>query len=302
MTPPRIVAVVVTYNSASTIGQALAALRGCHDAGVARTVVVDNASTDDTKAILDQNSDWITIVDSPGNIGFGRGCNLGLAIVDEPYVVFVNPDAVIEQHACRALAQFLDENPRAAMVSPAIINTDGSVQHVGGITTPLSLIIAASGINIAPQGRKLAIPGTAPFRTDWLCGALIMARSSVLKELGGFDPRFFLYFEETDLCRRVSYGHELWAVPTAIATHVGGASSESSNQSRMSNCVAEHYFQSRYYYLRKHFGIVRAATTEICELVLVLLRAAGRRLQGRSSEDLTRRFGWPMFRIPEPRP
>lgn len=297
----RAAAVVVTYNSSRTIEQALAALRRCHDAGVARAIVVDNASKDDTKAILQRNADWVTVVDSPGNIGFGRGCNVGLNLATEPYVVFVNPDAEFEPEACRTLVDFLDRTPRAAMAAPAIVEADGDLQHVGGLTTPMGLVLAATGLRVGGGRKRIAHPGEAPFRTDWLCGALLMCRTEVIKQLGGFDPRFFLYFEETDLCRRVAdSGHELWAVPTALAKHVGGASAALEDKSRVGGCIADHYYKSRFYYLRKHFGVVRAGATEASELSLLALRAGGRLIRGRSPSDLMRRFGWPKFRTPGP--
>jgi GT2 family glycosyltransferase len=301
VTVPRTAAVVVTYNSSRTIERALAALRRCHDAGAARTIVVDNASSDRTLSILQLHADWITVVKSPGNIGFGRGCNRGLEEVREPYVVFVNPDAELEPDACRVLEAFLDGNPRAAMAAPAIIEADGEVQHVGGLTTPLGVMLAASGLAGRPRGWRMASPGTSPFRTDWLCGALFMTRSEVLRSLGGFDPRFFLYFEETDLCRRVAKaGLELWAVPAAVARHVGGASAAQSGKARIGGCIAEHFFPSRFYYLRKHFGVVSAAAAEVGELSLFAARVLIRRVRGRDARELTARFGWPMFRPPPP--
>jgi GT2 family glycosyltransferase len=88
------------------------------------------------------------------------------------------------------------------------------------------------------------VPGSAPMRTGWVCGAILMIRTALLRELGGFDPRFFLYWEEIDLCRRAEYaGYENWALGTALAHHVVGASLRAA---RAGASIARHHFQSRY--------------------------------------------------------
>lgn len=300
---PQTTAVVVTYQSESTISTALAALRRCHDEGLAKLVVVDNASTDGTKRALEAVAAWATVIHSPKNFGFGRGCNLGLSVVDTPYVVFVNPDAELDPEACAALVEFHRAHPKAGLVSSAMIRADGSLQHAGGLTTPWSVLRVAAGLFGPPRERKLVEPGLEPFQTDWVCGALIQAPTTLLRELGGFDPRFFLYFEETDLCQRiVSGGYEIWAVGTIVIRHAGGASSAQSNQTRVAGCIAEHYFRSRFYYLRKHFGCVAATAAELGELVFYGIRAGARVVRGRDARDLLRRFGWPILSMPERAP
>jgi GT2 family glycosyltransferase len=289
----------VTYNSARTIGGALRALRRCHDENAARTIVVDNASTDATKTMIEEHAGWATVIHSPGNIGFGRGCNLGLERVDTPHVVLVNPDAELEPAACLTLSNFLDAHTNAGMVAPAVLDTDGTLQHFGGITTPIGVLRRAVGRYGAAARRRAVAPGDEPFLTDWVCGALFMSPTGFLRGLGGFDPRFFLYFEETDLCRRVTRaGHEIWAVPTAVATHVGGASATPSDQTRIGGCIAKHFFQSRFYYLRKHFGLLPATGAELGELVIISLRVAARALRGCDASDLTRYFHWPILSTP----
>ena len=114
-------AIIVTYQSARTIGDALAAARRCHDAGLLDLVVVDNASPDATRAILAREAGWARVLLEPANHGFGRGCNIGLAHAKSPYTLFLNPDAAIEPSALRTMLEFMQQRPSAGIVGPATL-------------------------------------------------------------------------------------------------------------------------------------------------------------------------------------
>jgi GT2 family glycosyltransferase len=102
----------------------------------------------------------------------------------------------------------------------------------------------------------------------------MMVRSEAFREVGGFDPRFFLYFEETDLCRRLrTAGWELWAVGSASATHLEGASARKVEPGLApGECLSDHYFRSRYYFLSKHYGLLAAAASEAAEILILAAR------------------------------
>lgn len=297
MSPP-VTIVMVTYNSTGVAGNALAAAARSRECGLAECIVVDNASRDGTPDFVRRGFPQATVVESGGNLGYGRGCNLGLQRAASRYVLFQNPDAVLEPDALEKLVRFLDDHPRAALVAPAILDGDGGVQHASRLPTPGSVIAMAVGRGAAAKRRPIQ-PGGEPFRTDWLCGALLMGRRDVLNEIGGFDPRFFLYFEETDLCKRVAArGHELWAVGGAIAHHAVHASARSTGRKLVDGCIAEHYFQSRFYYLVKHHGWLAAVTAETVELSLCAARLAWYGIRGRSIAAIMDRFRSPKLSMP----
>ncbi len=285
--------IMVTYNSQRTIEPAIDALRRAHDEGIARAIFVDNDSSDATPDILRRHEDWATIIHAGANLGFGRGCNLGAARSYTPYLLFLNPDARMESADIAGLCDFMDEHPDAGIAGPAIIEEDGSLQHAGGLPTPGTILRQALG---RPTHHRPIVPGDAPFETDWICGAALMIRRDLFEELGGFDPRFFLYFEETDLCLRTRRrGAEIWAVGTAVARHAAGASSQDESDRHYAGCLAEHYFQSRYYYLRKHHGLLAAAATEVLEMGIL----AARSLLGHGARTLlSRRLRGPVLSMP----
>ncbi len=295
MTEPAVSVVIVTHNSQRTIERSLESLKRAHDRGVARTIVVDNASSDDTVAILGRNQGWVTIVKSEDNIGFGRGCNLGAHQARLPFLLFLNPDALMEPDVIATLAGFLDSHERAGIVGPAIREADGALQHAGGIPSPGRIIRGSLGMRVHAGVREIT-PGAAPFQTSWVCGAALMVRRDLFDQLGGFDPRFFLYFEETDLCRRlVQAGSEIWAVGEAVAHHAAGESSRDLSDRHYAGCIAEHYFASRYYYLCKHHGMIPAAVAEVGEIVALALRGIARK---GARQRLARRLRGPILYKP----
>ena len=277
-------AVIVTYNSRGYINNALNAFRVAHQADCLECIVVDNASCDGTADFIAANHPWVTLFRSKQNIGFGRGCNLGFQQVQTPYVLIHNPDAVMECKALKALVDFMTNNEQAGIVAPAtIIDGGASSQAAGLMTTPASLLRTAIGFHYPMPKQQQIVPGNPPFLTSWVCGAIMLIRSDLFRRLGGFDPRFFLYFEETDFCRRATQaGAEIWAVGQAVASHLGGVSAISTGQAMASSCIAEHFYCSRFYYLVKHFGWLQAIVTETIVHVLYHVHRIRYRLSGRT--------------------
>jgi GT2 family glycosyltransferase len=283
--------VTVTYNSARTLPPMLEAARRCHAEGVLDVVFVDNGSRDATGEMLQAESAWAHVRLTGQNLGFGRGCNVGFAEVTSPYTLLINPDAVIEPDAIRTLKQFLDDNPKVGIVGPAVLEGEAEhelvLQKTSARSTPLKIVLAATPLLGRTQTMQDIVPGGAPFRTGWVCGAVYMIRTELLRQLGGFDPRFFLYWEETDLCQRAEdLGFETWAVGAAVARHIGGASSVEDG-TRIGGCIAKHYYESRRYYMVKHHGWLAATAAELLEAVL---------LGARSLLDAVRGRGWGRIR------
>jgi GT2 family glycosyltransferase len=298
-----VTSVTVTYHSARTIGKTLAAARRCHDAQLLDVVVVDNNSTDSTREILAREADWARLVLSDQNNGFGRGCNLGWREVTTPYTIFINPDAVVEPDALRAMLHFMEGHPKAGIVGPATLcGGDDEIpvpQHAGRFPKPWTLVRNALPF-LSPQPISWPVePGAAPARAGWVCGAILMIRTDLLRRIGGFDPRFFLYWEELDLCKRVELaGFETWTLGAALTHHVVGASSSAHNP-RVGMSIAKHYFQSRYYYMGKHHGWLAATAAELGEFALLGLRALADWARGRGLDRLRPRRQATLLSTPE---
>ena len=295
----RVTAVMVTYRSKAVVGDALHALEPAVRAGWLRVVVVDNASGDGTAEAVERAHPWAQLLRSERNLGYGRACNLGFREVRSPYVVFMNPDVILRPEALEGLVRHLEAHPKAGAVAPATRLPGGAWQHWGGLTTPWTILSQALGRGV--RGHRILQGGGASFRTDWICGAIMLLPSALFRELDGFDPRFFLYFEETDLCRRIGRaGYELWALGEAEAAHRGSESARQVDPTlRQGDCLSEHFFRSRFYYLCKHHGRGIAVLAEALELAAKGVHDVWRLLGSRGGGGAwRRRMQAPLFTPP----
>jgi N-acetylglucosaminyl-diphospho-decaprenol L-rhamnosyltransferase len=220
--------VVVSYNSRGDLRGCVEPLSGLPDVHV---VVVDNASADGS---LDAVADLpVATIALERNGGFSHGCNAGWRSASAPSVLFLNPDARIDAQSVRRLREVLETQPAVGAVAPRILHADGTLEHSQRRFPRLRstyaralflhrLFPAASWTDELVRDPAAYDVAGAP---DWVSGACILVRRSVLEELDGFDEGFFMYCEDIDLCRRLrSAGHELVFEPQAVVSHEGGAS------------------------------------------------------------------------------
>lgn len=294
--------IIVTFNSADSIRATLASVDRCRTEGLARCIVVDNASTDETRDLVCRHGPWADLIESRHNLGFARGCNLGLERVDTPYTLFLNPDAAIEPGALRVLLDFLSSHDRVGIVGPATIcrpaGEEEVLQLTGPLPTPRSILPRRLARLLGEPALEPIVPGAEPYQTGWICGAVLLAGTPMLRELGGFDPRFFLYWEETDLCLRArDAGYQAWAVGSAVARHAVAISSRN-HPFKINGCIAEHYYQSRRYYMLKHYGWWKATTAEAMEWIWLLGASLLSLARGSGLREMKTRFQAPPFSLP----
>ncbi len=225
---PPVDVVVVSYNSSET-------LRGCVEplCGVDGTavVVVDNASGDGSLATIAELP--VDSVPLGTNLGFGHGCNVGWRRGSSPAVLFLNPDARIDATSLGRLVDVLTEHPRTGIVGPGIVDEHGSLDYSIRRFPRLSSTYAQALFlhRLAPRAAWVdeVVRDRAryerPGEVEWVSGACMLVRRSLLETLGGFDEGFFLYCEDKDLCRRAwSEGSSVRYEPRAQVQHVGGVS------------------------------------------------------------------------------
>lgn len=299
---PSVTAVVVTYQSAAALQATMPATRRCYQSGLMDCVFVDNDSKDNTSQLLAAESNWADVILTHKNNGFGRGCNIGLAKVATKYTLFLNPDAQIEPEAVAQMVAFLEAHPTVGIVGPATLCGDGPTkryQGTGVLPTPWSIVKRVIPLVPFKSDLEPIFPGTAPFKTEWVCGAIILIRTELAQRLNGFDPRFFLYWEEMDLCRRAAaLGFETWAIGTAQGRHICGASS-TEDDTQIFGCIGKYFYESRRYYLIKHHGWVAATAADTTEFVFLSIRTFFDVCQGRGWSRLRPRLQTALFKQPE---
>ena len=237
---PDVAALLVNYNAGDELRTALGSVReAAAEAGWTwEVVVVDNASRDGSGALVHAFAPNATLIQNTENVGFGRGVNQGLAASSAPLVLIMNPDCHLAAGALPALRAVLEREPGCAIVGPRILNPDGSVQGSArgdpdmltglfGRSSRLQRLLPGSAVSRRNVVTEDAIRcGEPSVVVDWLSGACMLARRTALEAVDGFDPRFFLYWEDADLCRRLrARGQHVRYVPGATATHRVGHSS-----------------------------------------------------------------------------
>ncbi len=236
MTPSEVAVVIVTHRSSQEVG---AALRSCLDEGVppARLTVVDNASQDGTLEAVRAAAPGATRLECRVNGGFGRAANRGAAAAPAEVwaLLFLNPDAELRPGALAALVAALDADPSRGAISPRIDRPGGGLDRACRRTFPSPTIafFRLSGLSrLFPRHPRLAaynrtdLPVDRAGLIDSGSGACLLVRRTAFERVQGFDPAYFMYGEDLDLCWRLrAAGYTVWYEPRARVLHHKGRSS-----------------------------------------------------------------------------
>ncbi|HEX2739329.1 MAG TPA: glycosyltransferase family 2 protein [Rubrobacter sp.] len=195
-------------------------------------VVVDNDSVEPPEL-----PPSVRLIRNKENVGFARAHNRGIAASKGEIVVLINPDTVVEKDFFESLAEYFEENERVGIAGPKIIDSDGQLQlSARREISALSGLLGRTSIltRLFPKSSlvKSQFPAvtdqTHPTQVDWVSGACMVIRRETLREIGPLDERFFMYFEDADLCRRArAAGWLVYYLPHIELIHQTGASSRS---------------------------------------------------------------------------
>lgn len=196
------------------------------------------------------------LIQNPENLGFARACNVGISESGGDFVILVNPDATVERDFFTRLEGFLRRSPEAGVMGPKVLDGDGSVQlsarrEVGLVSGILGRTSFLTRLFPESQAVRRLFPAAGfpkkPTEVDWVSGACMVLRSRMLGEVGGLDARFFMYFEDVDLCRRArAAGWRVFYLPEVEVTHEAGGSSRSNIE------AVWRLHKSAFLYHRKH--------------------------------------------------
>ena len=237
MSAPAVAAVLVNFNAGDELRRALQSIADEQRGRAWEGVVVDNASSDGSAEIAAEFAPHVRLVRNRDNVGFGRGVNQGIAASSAPLVLIMNPDCRLEPGSLVLLQGELERHPECAIVGPRILSPDRSVQGSarGDPDMLTGLFGRASTLRRLlpwlPAAKRNVVDGTVAVHAgslavDWVSGACMLARRDALASVGAFDERFFMYWEDADLCRRLrARGWQTRYAPAAIAVHRVGHSS-----------------------------------------------------------------------------
>lgn len=235
--PEPISVIIVNHNAGTLLSSCvLAALQQTRE-----VIVIDNASSDSSLIELQSklpNNKQAHIITLDHNVGFAAGCNLGIVHATQPYLLFLNPDCIMEQGSLTRLLQALRSEPRIGMAGGLLTNPDGSEQGGGrrAIPTPWRALVRAAGFYRLEKFHphlffdfhlnKQPLPATS-VEVEAISGALMLVRREAISDVGNWDEGYFLHCEDLDWCMRFQQKNwKILFVPDAPVIHYQGTCSQ----------------------------------------------------------------------------
>ena len=254
--------IVVNYNTKALVPRCLAALRASAGSIPLQIVIVDNASRDGSAEMLRRDFADCDLIFNATNVGFGRANNQALALARGRYVLLLNTDAFVALESIERTVRFLDENPSCGLLGVRLVGRDGALQpSCRYFPTPWNEFLSSAGLSRFFPGARgvddMAWDHASPRECDWVPGCYYLVRKSVIDQVGLFDPRYFLYYEEIDHCRAVkAAGWKVMFYPDTTVVHIGGESAKSDSQiTDVGKQIDALQIESGLLYHRKHHGL-----------------------------------------------
>lgn len=235
-----------------------------------QVIVVDSASADGSVEMVTASFPWVELIACRENVGFPRGNNIGMERANGRFMLLLNPDTEIVGDALPVLVDYLDAHDDVGVVGPQLLNSDGSLQSSRRrFPTLLTGLFESTWLQpLAPPGllRRFYALDVADDETadvDWVTGACLLTRRTIVDAVGGMDAAYFMYSEELDWCRRIkAHGWRVVYLPQAQVIHHAGKSSEQAVMHRHLN-----FNRAKLRYFRKYHG---GAAAFVLRVVLLL--------------------------------
>ena len=256
--PPLVSAIIVSYNVKDYLLESLRALYSSTDIPV-EAIVVDNASRDGSLEAVREEFPQAKLHRMKKNVGFGRANNVGLEMAEERFALLLNPDVMVAPDCVGKLADFLLVRPDVGGVGPRLLRPDGTQDLAArrAFPTPAIAFYRVSGLSrVFPKSARFGRynmghqPVNKPHEIDAGTAACLMVRRAAIEQVGFFDPAYFMYGEDLDLCFRLKQGGwKIFYLPTAEAIHVKGASSR-----QETNRMLYEFHSAMWTFHHKHFA------------------------------------------------
>lgn len=274
----RVSIIIVNYNVRYFLEQCLHSVHEATRGIESEVIVVDNASTDGSRAWLEPLFPSVRFIWNPANLGFAKANNQALALASGDNILFLNPDTILPEDAIRRCLDFLDAHPKAGALGVRMLDGTGRYlpESKRAFPGPMTSLYKLSGLSaLFPRSRVFAryhlghLDPMKDHEVDVLAGAFMFVRRSVLDKTGGFDEQFFMYGEDIDLSYRIQQaGHVNHYLSSPTILHFKGESTRkgSLNYVRM-------FYNAMGIFVHKHYGGVRAGFFRFFLTIAIWVRA-----------------------------
>jgi GT2 family glycosyltransferase len=269
----RLDIVIVHYETPALLDECLRSITDQGERFIREVLVVDNSASPDAAQQVVGKHPAVRLLRPATNLGYGTGANFGIATARGDYALVLNADVRLQPGAVEALVEELDRHPEAGVVGPRLVDEGGRTQaSCARFPTPGRVLLNETGLWKIARRTKV-VRGGDPFfdleqagAVPWVLGAALAIRRNDFDAVGGFDPQYFMYYEEVDLCRRLSIrGAVTRFTPAATVAHIGGAST-TMQRARMQREM----FRSLARYLRRHGPAPRLIRLRIVVVVVAM--------------------------------
>lgn len=272
--PSELAFVIISYNTADLLAKCIFSIKS-HTLNISyEIIVVDNNSSDDSVQMLRRDFPDVHLIASDKNLGFGVANNIGVSAATSQFVLLLNSDAFLMGDTGSALVSYLKHKPEVGCVGPRVLMPNGDPQPkvFGHLPSVWRIFCQSSGLNILFSDNDLFagidVPATqaAESSVGWISGVCMCLPRSVFQSIGGFDPHFFMYCEDIDLCRRIrAHGSDIVHINAHEILHVGGGSTKS-DKAKIRNAVHQQ---------RNLLQIVLYEDGKISEIIVRMIVATG---------------------------
>lgn len=226
---------IVNWNTREHLARCLTHLSEAARSLPMQVVVVDNDSSDGSAAFVREHFPSVDLIEAGTNLGFAGGANLAFDHARGELLLLLNPDIEVSGSVIRRMSEYLAAEHRVAAVGPALAGPDGTLQtqYFGRFPSHLQValfftLLGPLSLRLRPLRHRIfdySLKGSGPLEVDQLPGACMLLRRSALEAVGGYDPDFFIWYEDVDWCYRAwKKGWKLVALRGLKVTHWGGAS------------------------------------------------------------------------------
>ena len=251
--------IIVNYNVKEFVKNLLYSLHKALENYSSEIIVVDNASSDGSVENIEKKFPYVKVIANKNNVGFGKANNQGLSIAKGKYIVLLNPDTIVREDTFSKLIEFINSKPEAGMVTCKVLNPDGTLQLAcrRSFPGPWTSFTKIAGLSkLFPNSKFFSkynltyLDENKVNEVDAISGSFMLFTREVYKKVGGFDPQFFMYGEDLDLCYRVQKtGYKVFYVPDTEIIHYKGESTK-----RSSIDETKVFYNAMHLFVKKHFS------------------------------------------------
>lgn len=272
---PTLDVIIVNWNTRELLARCLASLEKFPPVVPYTVWVVDNGSQDGSAAFVREQFPAVQLIENAHNAGFARANNQAIQLSRSDFVLLLNSDAEVHSGSLDTLIDVLASHPAAGIVSPMLLNPDGSFQasfaRFPNLWSELCLITRLAQWSVGPNAPSPSpVFNEVAHRVEWVPGTAVMTRRTAIDEVGGLDEHYFMYSEDTDWCWRMSSGGwDVWYAPDAKVTHIGSASSNPSSPERYVRLYA-----GKLQFLTRAYGTGYGLIARLVLIIAVIARCA----------------------------